>query len=241
MKRFDDVKWVWFDLDDTLIDFHTNSRAANRSIHATEGLDQYYPDQEEWINLYEAHNRILWERYGEGKISQDFLRIDRFAYLLREHWQEDTESLVNFCRHLDREYLDRLAKETALIDGAREILCYLRSRNYNIGVLSNGFKDVQHSKLAHTHLDEMIDLVVLSDDIGINKPDIRLYEYAMSQAGEPDALRHLMVGDNLTTDIAGAIGARWKAIQLLPHSSSLKKHPEGYLSIPKLSLLKECL
>lgn len=70
--KYEGVKWVWFDLDDTLIDFHANSRLANAIIYREAGLDRYYATPEQWIEAYEGHNRLLWERYSRGEITQVF-------------------------------------------------------------------------------------------------------------------------------------------------------------------------
>lgn len=59
-----------------------------------------------------------------------------------------------------------------------------------------------------------IDIVVLSDDIGVNKPDVRLYRHAMERTGISDPEAHLMIGDNPSTDIAGALAAGWHAMLL---------------------------
>ncbi len=236
MRDFSKVSWIWFDLDDTLIDFHLNSREANRIIYDEERLDRFYPTPEEWIGAYESHNRSLWERYGRGEITQAFLREDRFAALLRERWQKSPEELSEFSWHLDRIYLDRLASRKNLIAGARETLQLLKDRGYNIGVLSNGFQGVQQAKLINTGLGELVDLTVLSDDIGVNKPDIRLYRHAMERSGQLLPEHHAMIGDNLATDIAGAIGAGWGAILLDPHVQAVNDCG-NYISTPCLTHL----
>lgn len=240
MKDFSQISWVWLDLDDTLIDFHANSRAANRLMHAAENLGRFYADPEEWIRIYEAHNRTLWEDYGLGRITQDFLRVDRFATPLRPRWDADEASLERFSRRLDEIYLSLLAEQTAMVEGAREFLGFLRAHGYNIGVLSNGFKDVQHRKLANTGLDRMIDLTVLSDDIGVNKPDRRLYVHAMERSGETAPGRHMMIGDNRATDIAGALGAGWQAVLLDPSAEGISEEG-GALVTPRLLLLESLL
>lgn len=230
--------WIWFDLDDTLVDFHTNSRLAHRIIHRECALDRYYPSADEWIEVYETHNHSLWDRYSRAEITQDFLRCDRFATPLRPRWDGSEDELRDFSWQLDTIYLTRLAEQTVLIDGAREILTHLRAHDYNIGVLSNGFKDVQHRKLVNTGIGPLVDLVVLSDDIGVNKPDTRLYAYAMERAGVTDPRRHTMVGDNRATDIEGAIRSGWQAILLDPSAEGLTD-AGTHMVTPRLELIRE--
>lgn len=218
---FSGVEWIWFDLDDTLIDFHANSRCAHRLLFDEQnGFDSTYDDFAEWLHAYETHNAELWRRYAAGEISQDFLRLDRFLAPLALKWRGDSEALETLCRYLDTRYLDLLAEQKQLVEGAREALLLARARGYKIGVLSNGFSSVQHRKIRSARLDDLVDTVVLSDDIGIAKPDPRLYLYAMARVNNlrPDA--HLMIGDNLATDIKGAEAAGWKHLFFAPRDSA---------------------
>lgn len=230
----DTVSWVWFDLDDTLIDFHANSRAANRLVFAEMGLEEWYPSAEAWIADYEEHNRDLWRRYQGGEISQDFLRVDRFAHLLRPRWTRGEEELTALAWRLDEGYLDRLAREKRLVEGAAEVVTALRARKYNIGVLSNGFASVQHRKIASAGLADLIDLTVLSDDIGVTKPHPALYRHAMERAADMDPGHHLMVGDNPDTDIAGALASGWSAVLYAPAASPAAP-PGGALRVSRLA------
>lgn len=210
--KFDSVKWVWIDLDDTLIDFHANSRIALRILYDEMNLGRFYACCDDWIAAYEKNNKSLWSRYNRAEITKDFLRIERMRAVIAHAWHGGDDELVNLSWEMDSVYLSRLAEQKTLVEGAPEMLDYLRRRGYNIGVLSNGFSQVQHLKIASAGLTDRIDMVILSDDIGVNKPDRRIYDYAMKQSGCPDFNAHVMIGDNHDTDIAGAVNAGWGAI-----------------------------
>ena len=213
--RYDDVTHVWLDLDDTLIDFRGNSRLALAEVYEHERFDRLYRTVDEWIENYEFHNRRLWELYNRAEISGDFLRMERFRAPLSDAGV-DPERATEMSRRLDPLYLDCLAATPGTVDGARELLEFLKGRGYTVGVLSNGFADVQQRKLETAGLRRLVDIVVLSDDIGVNKPDKRLFDHAMVRVGETDPRRHLMIGDNASTDIAGAVNAGWQAIHFDP-------------------------
>lgn len=224
---------AWLDLDDTLIDFKANSRAALTKLWADHGFSALWPTAEEWIEAYEGHNIPLWVDYSVGRIPAATLRIERFRRPLTDAGMADSEA-VALSGALDPEYLDNLAQERRLVPGARRLLETLRGRGLMTGILSNGFADVQYRKLRNTGLDSLIDIVVLSDDIGINKPDRRLFAHAQSRTpwpGDPSA--HIMIGDNPATDIAGALGAGWSAIWL--NRAASPDIPPGAVSVGSLN------
>ncbi len=208
---FKNVTHVWFDLDDTLIDFKTNSRTALTKLYEREKLSQWFLTPQEWIECYEKYNHQLWADYAQAKITREELIEERFCLPFIEAGAGRTEALQLSSR-LHEIYLDALAAEKKLVRGAEELLKILRGRGYRIGVLSNGFTEVQYRKINSAGLSQYFDYVVLSDNIGINKPDSRIFRYAESVSGESDISKHILIGDNPATDIAGAIGAGWKAI-----------------------------
>lgn len=228
------IKWVWLDIDDTLIDFETNSLNALREVYHSFDLSRYFADCQDWIDLYHRHNKALWVDYSKGDIDQPFLRMERFRRPLVDAGCDD-ETARKLSDALDPVYLDILGRGQAVIAGAHELLDYLRGRGYKIGVLSNGFKGVQQLKLDTTGMTPKIDLVVLSDDIDVNKPDVRLYEYAMSQSGCDVPSSHIMIGDNPDTDIAGAVNAGWQSILFSPSAEAKNAHENV------ISTLLECI
>lgn len=204
------IEWVWIDLDDTLWDFHANSRETLAIIYRQEGLSEYFADVDSWRDAYIACNKSLWELYNRGQVTKEYLMMERFRRVLADAGCKAPYDKV-LARHLDRVYLECLGQLGTLVPGARDLLLYLRKKGYKTGVLSNGFHEVQHNKLHSAGIDDLIDLVVLSDDIGINKPDSRLFDYAVNSAGT-DPQHSLMIGDNPDTDIAGAIRSGWHSI-----------------------------
>lgn len=207
---------VWLDLDDTLIDFTTNAEAALEAMYASEWvLRGRFESANAWIETYERHNQELWTQYARSEITREYLRMERFRRPLVEGGMSDREARAVSERY-DTLYLDLLAEGRVLMPGALELLGELRSRGVTVGILSNGFREVQYRKIHNCGLEPYIDIVVLSDDIGVNKPDPRIYAYAAERVGIAEPKNHIMVGDNPETDIRGAIGAGWRAVWYLP-------------------------
>lgn len=237
-------KWIWFDLDDTLYDFERSSLIGLDYIFKEYDLGRRFNDTSEWIDCYHRHNRALWTLYNAAKITQRELRRDRFVLPLTEagFGAREAEELADV---LDGVYLDRLGSTGLLVDGARPLLEQLRAGGYAIGLLSNGFTGVQHRKLESSGIAPAIDCVVLSDEIGINKPDRRIFDYALRKASAT-AADSVMVGDNPETDIGGALNAGWSGAVLFdPHraagSSDDAPGPRPTAIVDRLEQIPGCL
>lgn len=211
------VGMLWFDLDDTLWDMTGNSVLCLREIYDRFQLGRYFSGPAEWDEIYHRINAALWERYSAGEISRAFLRSERFAAPLRLVGVAPAEA-EKMSADLDVSYLSLLGAQSGLIDGASEILQWLRARGYRMGIVSNGFREVQYNKLRSSSIDTFFDEVVLSDDAGYNKPDRRFFAYAESRAGSGRGL-NVIVGDNPVTDIRGALEAGWDAVWFDPERS----------------------
>ncbi|MBD5240899.1 MAG: noncanonical pyrimidine nucleotidase, YjjG family [Barnesiella sp.] len=209
---------VWLDLDDTLIDFQANSLRALDNVYRQEKLDRFFNSPQLWIDRYHHYNSLLWKDYAAGKVTREYLKMERFRMPLTEAGVS-TDDATELSLKLDPVYLNLLAEEKQLMPGALDLLKRIRRAGLPVGVLSNGFVEVQHRKIASAGLTDLIDMVVLSDDIGVNKPDIRLFEHAMKVSGNISPERHIMIGDNPDTDISGAIAAGWQAIHFIPNAS----------------------
>lgn len=226
---------VWLDLDDTVWDFRGNSRKSLADLYSLRNLDRWFGTVDEWIECYERHNHALWDLYNRGEIAKEFLMTERFRRPLTERHCDDATAR-EMGAELDTHYLDLLGQCGTLIDGARELLQWLRDNGCTTGILSNGFVEVQHRKLRSAGIDGMIDCVVLSDEIGVNKPARELFDYAAVKSGNPDG-RHIMIGDNPLTDIAGAVNAGWDAIYFNRDGSGTPLPPELSATIPQITQL----
>ena len=228
----DKVTFVWFDLDDTLWDFTRNSEAALLSIYSDYDLGRRFSSAGEWLERYEAINLPLWDRYSRGEITKEFLQGERFyrTFVNAGFAGEELAELDG----MNEIYLDRLASQRLAIEGSHEILAALKKKGLRAGILSNGFSGVQQRKLKNAGL--MVDVVVLSDEIDINKPNRGLYDYALEKAGVR-AEESLMVGDNPTTDIEGALNAGWRAVLFDPKVITGTTLRIGGIDVPVINRL----
>ncbi|MCV5919249.1 HAD-IA family hydrolase, partial [Escherichia coli] len=84
----------------------------------------------------------------------------------------------------------------SLLPGAKELMEALQGKA-KMGIITNGFTELQAIRLERTGMTEYFDKVVISEQVGVAKPDLGIFEYAMQQMGNPCKTRVLMVGDNL--------------------------------------------
>ena len=198
-KRYD---VLFIDLDDTLYDFTSNSTNAYREVYALMDYDRWFDDFNHYYRLYWERNRELWVLYGDNKITKEQLNAERYTYPLHAMGVPDAEAVG---ARFWEESMKRLPLGKQLMPHAREVLEYLRPR-YKMYILSNGFSELQARKMQSAGIGHYFDGVVLSDDIGVNKPHRAIFEHALHVAGVT-ADRALMIGDNYEVDAKGAYGA----------------------------------
>ncbi|MDE6022702.1 MAG: YjjG family noncanonical pyrimidine nucleotidase, partial [Muribaculaceae bacterium] len=202
-------KWIFFDLDDTLFDFSSASLFSLRRLwDETSDIRDRFNSADAFIDEYHIHNKHMWELHESGKITADFLKPERFRLTIFPERNDDNIRLA--MRRLNDRYLLLLGECNTPVDGAKELLEEL-SQKYLIGILTNGFTEVQYRKLNSTGLNRYIQRMVISDEIGIQKPDIRIFRHAEKETGAKH-YETIMIGDNPDNDIKGAIDAGWKAI-----------------------------
>lgn len=197
MKNY---KKIFIDLDDTIYDFAGASRESFAEAYTMLGYEQYFNSFSHFMSLYEPHNLELWALYGEGKITKAELNSDRYSYPLRMVGVDNQELADTFCH----EVLSRIPTKNKVVEGAVELLEYL-SPKYELYIISNGFKELQEHKMRTAGLRKYFKDIILSDDIGINKPHPELFIHALQRA-QATTEESIMIGDMFETDIAGAAG-----------------------------------
>lgn len=203
---------ILFDLDRTLWDFETNVKEAFQDIRKKYGLEPLV-DNETFVNTYRKHNERLWSDFRQGKIAKDRLRTDRFLLTLKDLGIHDED----LAERIGQDYLDIAPRKTKLLSGTKELLDYL-SPQYNLHILTNGFRYPQQQKLARAHLENYFYNLITSESMNAQKPALAFFEYALKRIGVSP--KHaLMVGDDLKVDILGARQAGIDQVYLNPNHS----------------------
>lgn len=204
---------LFFDLDDTLLDHRgAEERAQGETFAEFRGLFGGRT-LEEWLAAYRSANTALWGAYGRGEIGREELHRRRFADPLDAFGVDAraAEGIGEF-------YLGRYREAWRLNDGAEELLAAAAEQG-EVGVLSNGFRELQRAKVARFGLGRWVRHVVLSEEVGAMKPARAIFDAAVRAAcGErgADGRRKLYLGDHWETDVLGAKAAGWLPVLYNP-------------------------
>ena len=231
MKNY---KHVYFDLDDTLWDFRRNSAEALRELYSHFNLKSAGVNSPEYfIKIYQERNIMMWEQYRLGAIDKETLRTKRFELTF---WDMGLDAEL-VPKQMPEYYLSVLASKHYLYPHAIEVLEYLKEK-YSLHIITNGFSEVQHIKLNSSKIDRFFNQLIISDEIGVKKPDIKIFQHALEKAGAV-AEESIMIGDGLDVDIAGARNAGMDQVYFNP--DNLEHNHEVTYEIKSLSELRNFL
>lgn len=189
---------LFFDLDHTLWDFETNSRAMLANIHTKYHLAKKgIRTSREFITKYEEVNEQLWSQYRKGQIDKSRLRNTRFAHAL-QLWEIHDAKLA---ADINEYYLAHSPYQKGLMPNAVQTLTELKER-YTLHIITNGFKEIQEIKLRESGLIHFFETVTISELVGVQKPHPDVFLYAL-KAAQSTADKSLYIGDHLESDVQG--------------------------------------
>ncbi len=189
-----DLKCIFFDIDGTLCDYGVDPREVLDDVCARRGVNASL-DAYEYYELYEVVAGEL-PRASYGEISDEAYR----RLLEREGYDD-----LNLARQIAEEYRRIRIASVNLYPGTNELLQDLSLR-FSLGVISNGPSPVQRAKLSKFHLGDYFDAIIISGEVGVEKPEKAIFRAALGEVGA-DAEESAHVGDSLMHDIVGARGA----------------------------------
>lgn len=205
------IKHIFFDLDHTIWDFDRNAEETLielYQIYRLQALGLHSID--EFIQTYTENNHRLWAEYHVGAISKETLRSERFSSTFIQLGIHPDQIPQQF----EDDYVRITPTKTNLFEGSEKVLSYLQKK-YDLHIISNGFKESTLTKMELSSLNSYFKNVIISEDVGVNKPNKAIFEHALQRAGASKE-ESIMIGDSLEADITGALNFGMKAIFFNP-------------------------
>ena len=203
---------VLFDLDFTLFDSERSERKALSATFADYDIAVNY----EILETYREFNSQLWSDFEEKRIKLIDLRTERFRRLCRKlGFQMNPGDLADT-------YEKNLGSYGALYDGAEELLMSMKGQS-KVGLITNGLESVQKSRLHNYDLQKYFDVVLISGECGLSKPDPAIFQMSLDLLHHTNKNSVIMIGDSLSSDVQGATNFGIDSCWFNPHG--LDKNP----------------
>lgn len=205
---------VFFDLDHTLWDFDKNSALTFEIIFKKNNV---VLDLERFSKIYQPINLKYWKLYRNEKVSKSNLRYGRLKDAFDALNMVVEDHVID---QLSIDYIDYLTIHNHVFDGTIEILEYLKPK-YKLHIITNGFREVQQTKLDKSNISHYFDTVTSSEAVGVKKPNPKVFNHALSLANIKKE-NGIMIGDNYEADILGALNIGLDAICYNYHNVTLE-------------------
>ena len=218
---------LFFDLDDTLLDFKFDEKNAVLTTLEKHNL----PCAED---VYTAYTEIEnWQIFDLGQeINDKTMVTSRFKVLLKMLEAKDIELIAE-------DYYAIISNMHKLKSGALKVLKYLKEKGYKLYLTTNGYADFQHKRIKASRISGYFDGVFISEEIGSSKPSKSFFDYVMNRIPESNRSKVLIIGDAPTADVLGGINAKIDTCFLCENDRQCKY--KFTYKISKISQLTELL
>ena len=190
-------RFLFLDVDDTILDFTLTERAAYARTLASLGI----APTPEILDRYHVINEHWWEVFERGEAGREEI-------LLRRHEQLFSElGVVRDSALCEEIYRTNLAIGHYFVPGAPELLQYLYDRGYELYIASNGVARTQYSRLESAGIGHYFREIFISETTGHHKPERAYFDYCFARIPGFAQDRALLIGDSLSSDIRGGKAA----------------------------------
>ena len=200
------IKFIFLDLDDTILDFHRSEAVALRKTLQSLNVNP----TDEVIARYSAINLAHWKALERRELTRGEVLTGRFRQLFEELGMNVSPNVAQSL------YEKNLSESHFFIDGAPRLLMTL-SQKYPLYIASNGTTLVQTSRIASSGIGRYFKAVFLSEQLGADKPQIEFFERATGQIEGYNPSEAIILGDSITSDMQGGINAGMHTCWFNPH------------------------
>lgn len=223
------IKYVLWDIDGTLLNFHIAEENAIRSCFEEYKLGEI---SDKMLEVYRSINNKYWKALEKGKVTRIEVLEGRFEDFFKKY-SIDTSIVKDF----NISFQKNLAKTYVFNDNAYETVKKLNGK-YKQYAASNGSAIAQRGKLKRAGLDGIFKDVFISEQIGFEKPNPEFFNYVFDKIGSHDKSEYVIIGDSLTSDILGGNLSAIKTIWFNP--DCLESEPKIHFDY-EINNLKEVL
>ncbi|WP_054252881.1 HAD family hydrolase [Neofamilia massiliensis] len=186
------IKYILWDIDGTLLDF---SLAEEKALRASfKEFDLPWPGQK-FLEDYRKINKEFWEKLERKELEKIQVLEGRF-YKAFDLYKLDTSSIPAF----NKSYQKHLGSVAAFSPYGLEVVLDLK-KTYKQFAATNGTITAQKGKLKKSGLDQILDGIFISDQIGYEKPDPRFFQSVLDHVGDSIPEEYIIIGDSLTSDM----------------------------------------
>lgn len=198
---------IIFDADETLFDFNKSEKEAFKNTMLQFNIEY---DENYHLNIYKEINSKLWKEIEAGSITQQELKIERFKRLSVALDIDFNEIEFANC------YAKNLANSSYLYDDSLKLIESLH-KDYELILVTNGLTEIQDKRIRKSIIAKYFQDIVISEEVGVSKPNPKIFEYALKYIENLNKSKVLMVGDSLTSDIQGGINFGIDTCWFNPH------------------------
>lgn len=225
------IRDIFLDVDDTILDFGRAEREALASSLSQMGVEV----NEEALHCYHEVNLAHWKMLERGEITRERLLVRRFEEFYKQI------GVIADAERTQRVYEYELGCRSYYLDGAEELLAALAQEGYRIYLASNGTTVVQAPRIKASGLDRICHGIFLSEAIGCDKPQRAFFDACFASIANFVPENAIILGDSLSSDIAGGRNAGIKTCWFNPKKLPLTGDVTPDFEISELSEFLEIL
>lgn len=194
------IRHIFFDLDNTLWDHRKNAKLTLQNLFGEYeiqtkfnlGFDEFHAE-------YFRINEELWAKLRDEEIDKAYLRKHRFYDTFLHFGIDDFELSQQF----EHRFLDEIVVYNEVVPGTNEILGYLKKKNYQLHIITNGFREVTHRKIEGSKIGHYFTTVTSADEVGVRKPNPKIFQHCLNISGAK-LEESILIGDDWIADVEGA-------------------------------------
>ena len=199
------IKYILFDLDDTLLDFHASEKEALRkTLKDNLNIDM----TNTMYNKYKDINEEYFNKFTKGIYTRNEMHKLRFEIFLN-YLNISYDPII-----INQSYMTNLANGAELFKDSINILDYLKNKGYKLYIASNGIKEIQINRLNKANILHYFDYIFVSSEIGYNKPSKLFFDYIFNYLKDSNTSSYLIIGDREESDILGGFNSNITTIKL---------------------------